>query len=131
MKLIQKVSVLQEVKAMKVLILDDMIENKRGKKIEGVCDSLWSNKEKHSLRDLNMVSLTYNDGYSNFMIDFALKFNEKLKIKVEDFKNQFYHTSVANKRKQEGVQTKLVIAVTMVKRALKAGISADYLLVDS
>ena len=65
------------------------------------------------------------------MIDFALKFNKKLKIKVEDFKNQFYHTSTADKRKQEGLQTKLVIAVNMVKRALKAGIQADYLLVDS
>ena len=131
MRLITKVSKLQELKAVKVLILDDTIEDKTGKKIDGVCDKVYSNKEQRLIRGLNMVSLTYNDGYSNFMIDFALKFNKKLKIKVEDFRNQFYHTSTADKRKQEGLQTKLVIAVNMVKRALKAGIKADYLLVDS
>lgn len=131
MRLIANVSRLQELKAVKVLILDDTIEDKTGKKIEGVCDNVYSNKAQRAVRGLNMVSLTYNDGYSNFLIDFALKFNKKLKIKVEDFKHQFYHTSTADKRKQEGLQTKLAIAAAMVKRALKAGVRADYLLVDS
>jgi SRSO17 transposase len=131
LKLIQKVSALKNIKAKRVLILDDTIEDKKGKKIEGVCDKVWSNKDKKSTRAINMVSLNYNDGYTNFMIDFALKFNKHLKIKIEDFKNQFYHTSSPHKRKEEGLQTKLVIALNMVKRALKAGIKADYLLVDS
>ena len=78
-----------------------------------------------------MVSLNYNDGYSNFMIDFALKFNKRLKIRIEDFKHRFYHTSTFHKRKKEGLQSKLVIAANMVRRAVKAGIEADYLLVDS
>lgn len=131
LKLIDKVSVLHRGKTIKVLILDDTIEDKRGSHIEGVCERVYSNKESRFVRGINMVSLVFNDGYSNFMLDFALKFNEKLKINLEHFKHQFYHTSASAKRKSEGLETKLTIAVRMVKRALKAGIRADYLLVDS
>ncbi len=130
-KLISKVSTLHKGKRVKVLILDDSIEDKRGSKIEGVCDKLWSNKAGRLLRGLNMVSLTFNDGYSNFMLDFALKFNKNLKIDLGYFKHQFYHTSQLAKRRKEGLESKLQIAVVMVQRAIKAGIKADYLLVDS
>jgi len=130
-KLISKVSELHKGKRVKVLILDDTIEDKRGKKIEGVCDKLWSNKAGRLLRGINMVSLTFNDGYSNFMLDFALKFNKKLKVELEHFKHQFYHTSQSSKRRKESLESKLQIAIAMVQRAIHAGIRADYLLVDS
>lgn len=130
-KLISKVSQLHKGKRDKVLILDDTIEDKRGKKIEGVCDKLWSNKAGRLLRGINMVSLTFNDGYSNFMLDFALKFNKKLKVDLENFKHQFYHTSLSSKRRKESLESKLQIAVAMIQRAIHAGIKADYLLVDS
>jgi len=128
---INKLKSLQNKKAIKVLILDDTNEDKRGKKIEGVCDNIWSNKDKKTIRGINLLSLNYNDGYTNFMLDFALKFNDKIKVKLEDFRNQYYYTSDAHKRKQEGLETKFTIAINMVKRAVKAGIKADYLLVDS
>lgn len=128
---INKIKKLHDIKIVKVLILDDTNETKKGKKIEGVCDNIWSNKDKKTIRGINMVSLNYNDGYTNLMLDFAFRFNEKLKVKLEDFKNQFYYTSDLYKRKQEGLETKVTIAINMVKRALKAGIKADYLLVDS
>ncbi len=130
-KLISKVTALHRGAMLKVFILDDTVEDKRGKLIEGVCDRLFSNKEGRFVRGINMVSLSYNDGYSNFMLDFALKFNRALRISVDDFKHQFYHSSDAHKRKHEGAKSKLDIALSMVKRALKAGIKADYLLVDS
>ncbi len=63
-KLISKVSKLHKGKSVKVLILDDNIEDKRGKKIEGVCDKLWSNKAGRLLRGINMVSLTFNEKQS-------------------------------------------------------------------
>lgn len=128
LKLIAKVKTLHKGKRTGLFILDDTVEMKRGKHIEGVCDGVWSNKEKRKVRGLNMVSLTYNDGYSNFMLDFALKFNQKMRVMLEDFRHHFYHTSDAYKRRHEGVETKLTIAVLMLKRALDRG---DYLLVDS
>jgi hypothetical protein len=130
-KLISKVSTLHKGKRVKVLIIDDTTEDKRGSKIEGVCDKLWSNKSGRQIRGINMVSLTYNDGYSNFMLDFALKFNKDIKVNLENFKHQFYHTNQLDKRKKEGLKSKLKIAVAMVDRVIKADIKADYLLVDS
>jgi len=129
--LIDKIKLLQNIKTVKVFILDDTNESKRGKKIEGVCDKIFSNKDKKFIRGLNMVSLNYSDGFTNFMLDFAFKFNDNLRVKMEDFKYKFFHSSNLYKRKQEGFETKLVIALNMVKRSLKSGIKADYLLVDS
>jgi len=129
--LIQKIQSLQNKKAVKVLIIDDTNEDKKGKKIEGVCDNLWSNKDKKCIRGINMVSLNYNDGFTNFMLDFSLKFNDKLKIKLDKFKNSFYHTTVLHKRKSQATKTKFEIAISMLKRAVNEGIKADYLLVDS
>lgn len=130
-KLIKLVVPLQKSTEEKLFIIDDTNEDKRGKFIEGVCDKLWSNKDKKTIRGINVVSLNYSDGHSNFMLDFALKFNKNLRVKVEDFKNQFYHTSTLNKRKEEGLESKLVIALNMLKRAIKASVKADYLLIDS
>ncbi len=130
-KLINLVATLQKNTEEKLFIIDDTNEDKKGKLIEGVCDKLWSNKDKKTIRGINLVSLNYSDGHSNFMLDFALKFNKNLRIKVQDFKNQFYHTADSQKRKEEGLESKLVIALNMLRRAIKAGIKADYLLVDS
>lgn len=130
-KLISLVAPLQKSIEEKLFIIDDTNEDKRGKLIEGVCDKLWSNKDKKTIRGINLVSLNYSDGHSNFMLDFALKFNDNLRVRIHDFKNKFYHTSHAQKRKEEGLDSKLVIALNMLKRALKAGVKADYLLVDS
>jgi len=49
---INKLKSLQNIKAVKVLILDDTNEDKKGKKIEGVCDNIWSNKDKKTIRGM-------------------------------------------------------------------------------
>jgi hypothetical protein len=129
--MIQKVNTLKQKNRTRVFIIDDSNEDKTGKKIEGVCDSLRSNKHKRYIRGLNFVSLNYNDGFTNFMLDFSLKFTKNLKVKVDKFKNQFYHTTLAYQRKKEATLSKNKIALNMLKRAVKLGIKADYLLVDS
>ncbi len=54
LKLLHKV---QDKKAVRVLIIDDTVEGKVGKDIEGSSDYLWSNKEKRTIRGINVVSL--------------------------------------------------------------------------
>ena len=56
----------------KVLIIDDTVEIKRGKFIEGSCKNLWSNKEHRTVKGLNIVSLNYSDCYTDIMLDFLL-----------------------------------------------------------
>jgi len=78
-----------------------------------------------------VVSLNYSDGFSNFMLDFAIAMNQYARVAIEDFTNKVDHRSNAHKRRIETTKGKLQIAIDMVKRAVSSGIYADYLLVDS
>ena len=126
-------SLLEKIRStkLKVLILDDTIENKVGKVIEGSCDKLYSNKEKRFIRGINVVSLNYSDGYSNFMLDFALSMNKYAKVKIQDFTNKVNHRTNAYKRRIESLKGKSTIAINMIQRAITSGLYADYVLVDS
>jgi hypothetical protein len=131
LKILKLLHPLQDKQAIKVLIIDDTVEGKVGKNIEGSCDYLWSNKEKRKIRGINVVSLNYSDGFSNFMLDFAIATNKHARILIENFKNIIDHRTNAHKRRLETLKGKSQIAIDMVKRAINSGIYADYLLVDS
>jgi hypothetical protein len=130
-KILSKLHKLQDAKAIKVLILDDTVEDKVGKNVEGSCDKLWSNKEKRTIRGINVVSLNYSDGFSNFMLDFTIAVNKYARVAIEDFTNKVDQRTNAHKRRLETMRGKSQIAIDMVRRAVKSGIYADYLLVDS
>ncbi len=131
LKILALLHKIQDSKAIKVFIIDDTVEDKVGKNIEGSCDSIYSNKEKRKVRGLNVVSLNYSDGFSNFMLDFAIAMNKYARVAIEDFTNKVDHRSNAHKRRLETMKGKSQIAIDMVKRAVESGIYADYLLVDS
>jgi len=128
LKLLHKV---QDSSSVKVLIIDDTVEGKTGKYVEGSRDALWSNKEKRNIRGINVVSLNYSDGYSNFMLDFAISMGKYARVKFEEFTQEVDVRTTAYKRRLEIMDGKSKIAIDMVTRALKSGIYADYLLVDS
>jgi len=130
-KILSKLHKIQDAKAIKVFILDDTVEDKVGKNVEGSCDKLWSNKEKRTIRGINVVSLNYSDGFSNFMLDFTIAMNKYARVAIGDFTNKVDQRTNAYKRRLETMKGKSQIAIDMVKRAIKNGIYADYLLVDS
>ena len=128
-KLICKLHKLQKTTDTKVLIIDDTVEIKRGKFIEGSCKNLWSNKEHRTVKGLNIVSLNYSDCYTDMMLDFSINYNKNQIVNVNE--NYFHHKSNAYKRRFEGNDGKNILALDMLKRVLKSGIYSDYLLVDS
>lgn len=130
-KLIRKVEPLHQSGEQRLLIIDDTVEPKRGKQIEGSCQYVWSNKEHRSVNGLNVVSLNYTDSHSTFQLDFALRMNESRRKELADFSQGLHHRSNAFKRREEGLRGKNVLALEMVERALNSGVAADYLLVDS
>ena len=128
-KLISKLHILQKAADTRVLIIDDTVEIKRGKFIEGSCRNLWNNKEHRTVKGLNIVSLNYSDCYTDMMLDFSINYNKNQIVNVNE--NYFHHKSNAYKRRVEGNNSKNNLALQMVNRVLKSGIYADYLLVDS
>ena len=96
----------QDASSIKVFIMDDTVEGKTGKYIEGSRDGLWSNKEKRTIRGINVVSLNYSDGYSNFMIDFAMSMGNYARVKVEEFSTELDIRCNAYKRRMEIMEGK-------------------------
>jgi len=129
--LISKVAPLHKRGEQRLFIIDDTVESKRGKKIEGSCKSLWSNKDHKLINGLNIVSLNYADSHSTFQLDFAIKMNETKRKELTEFTNPLHHRSNAYKRREETLRGKNTLALEMLNRALDNGIDADYLLVDS
>jgi hypothetical protein len=129
LKLINKLHKLQKPTDIKVFIVDDTVEIKRGKYIEGSCKNIWSNKEKRVVKGLNIVSLNYSDSYTDLMLDFAINYNKNPLTDLQY--NLFHHKSNGYRRRVEGYSGKNILALDMIKRTLKSGIFVDYLLVDS
>ena len=101
LKILSLLHKIQDSAAIKVFILDDTVEGKVGKNIEGSCDNHWSNKAKRKVRGINIVSLNYSDGFSNLMLDFAIAMNNYARVKIEDFTNKIDHRTNAHKRRLE------------------------------
>ncbi len=66
--LIEKVESLHKSAELKLLIIDDTVEVKRGKQIEGSCKSIWSNKEGYLVNGINIVTLNFSDSHSTFQL---------------------------------------------------------------
>ncbi|MEA3374145.1 MAG: transposase [Campylobacterota bacterium] len=129
--LIQKVQPLHKHGEHRLLIIDDTVEPKRGKQIEGSCKYIWSNKEHRTINGLNIVSLNYADSHSTFQLDFSIRMNDSRRKDIADFTTPLHHRSNANIRRSEGLKGKNILALEMLERALDQGVDADYLLVDS
>lgn len=129
--LINKIAPLQKRDTHRLLIIDDTVEPKRGKQIEGSCRHIYSNKEHRSVNGINIVSLNYTDTHSTFQLDFSLRINDSRRRQVNEFTTSVHHRSNSYKRRTEGLEGKNSIAIDMVERALNQGVDADYLLVDS
>jgi len=129
--LLQKIKLLHKTGEHRLLIIDDTVEPKRGKLIEGSCKYIWSNKEHRTINALNIVSLNYADSHSTFQLDFSIKMNESRRKDISDFTTSLHHRSNSYQRKSEIIKGKNSLAIEMLERALNSGVDADYLLVDS
>ncbi|PPK56825.1 IS4 family transposase [Malaciobacter marinus] len=130
-ELLKKIKPLHKKGEYKLLIIDDTVEAKRGKCIEGSCKYVWSNKEHRSINALNIVSLNYADSHSTFQLDFSIKMNDSYRKNISEFTTKLHHRSNAYQRKREIIKGKNILALEMLSRALDNGVEADYLLVDS
>ncbi len=113
LKIIKLLHKVQTPTSVKVLILDDTVEGKTGKQIEGSRDALWSNKEKRTIKGINVVSLNYSDGLSNIMLDFAISMGNYAKVKISEFTQNIDVRTTAYKRRLEIMKGKSQIAIDM------------------
>ena len=116
-------------------ILDDTIHAKTGRKIEHmtkVFDHVAG--KKGSKLGFKNLTLGFHDGKSLTPLDFTLQVEKPLKKarhRKERFKKQRDPKSAGAKRIQERHVSKITNGLDMLKRAVKQGFRAKYVLVDS
>ena len=125
----------------KCFIVDDTSSEKTGCKIENV-GFIHNHTSNTWILGFKMLALGFWDGKSFFGIDFTLqkenlstkrkKFKSLLKkMKSEMFRKKRSHKSEGYKREKEMLNTKILNSLSMIKRAVKNGFIADYVLADS
>lgn len=122
------------------LIVDDSDCLKRGKKIEYI-GKIYNHVLHKCMLGFKLLTLGYWDGKSIIPIDFSLH-NEKGKnksrpygLKLSELKKRFSKQrgvkTPASQRVSELSESKIINAVKMIKRAVKHGFIADFVLTDS
>lgn len=128
---IQKVHALTDEKRPKVLIVDDsMYDRNRSKKVELLARCMdHSSLTKRFYKGFRMLTLGWSDGVSFIPLDFSLLSSKKAQINgvSEDIDKR----SSGYKRRIEALESAPSIIPSMIERALKAGVSANYVLMDT
>jgi hypothetical protein len=125
-------------KSVKCFIIDDTDIEKTGKTIEFI-GKIFNHVTRRSILGFKMLTLGFWDGKSFIGIDFSLH-REKGKngnygMRKKDLKSQFSKkrekSTPAYTRVQELDKNKNHVAISMIKRAVKNGLIASYVLMDS
>ena len=122
------------------LIVDDSDCPKRGKKIEYI-GKIYNHVHHKWVLGFKLLSLGYWDGKSMLSLDFSLH-NEKGKnkkrpygLKPSELKKRYTKLRAANtpaaRRVAELRESKIINAIKMIKRAVKHGFLAEFVLTDS
>ncbi len=128
---IVKVSNLTDKMRIKVFIIDDsMFDRNRSKKVELLARCMdHSSLRKRFYKGFRMLTLGWSDGYSFMPIDFSLLSSKKAQI--NGISEEVDKRTSGYKRRVESLQTAPEQIPAMLKRALSAGIEAEYVLMDT
>lgn len=114
-----------------VLIIDDSpLERPRSKMVE-LLARVYDHCSKKYIRGFRFLCLTWSDGTSTAPVDFALLSSPKPTNRYQDITRQVDKRSCGYHRRTEALMHTTELLEPMVKRALRAGVKARYILVDS
>jgi hypothetical protein len=114
-----------------VFIIDDSpLERPRSKTVE-LLARVFDHCSKKYIRGFRFLCLTWSDGTSTAPVDFVLLSSPKPKNRYQDITRQVDKRSCGYHRRTDAMRHTTELLEPMVKRALRAGIHARYILIDS
>ncbi len=114
-----------------VLIMDDSTyARSRSKKVE-LLSRVFDHSTGRFVKGFRMLALCWSDGASCLPLDFALLASADAQKRLCESRKSMDKRCCASQRRKEAVQKATDNARAMVKRALGAGIKAQYVLMDS
>ena len=116
----------------KALIIDDTIDRRVGYKMENI-SYVFDHVLRKTVFGFKILALTYFDGTVSHPLDFSIHTEKMLeaKKKRKQHKKDVDARSHGGKRRKEAKTTKVAQAIAMIKRAIKHGFVAEYVLCDS
>jgi len=130
----------KETENITAFVIDDSSVHKRGTAIEGV-SKIWNHVIQKSILGFQLLVMGYYDGTMFMPLDFSLhrekgkNKKKKFGLKIKQYRNQFFkkrdRKTSGYIRKKELDISKIASAIKMIINAVKNGISADYVIVDS
>lgn len=135
LSLVAKITVvfskLTDSKRVKVFILDDsVITRNRSKSVE-LMARVYDHVTHKYQKGFTMLTLGWSDGYSFLPVDFSMLSSTNESNRLVDTCSTIDKRTNGYKRRKEAVQKKPEVAITLIQNALKAGIFADYVLMDT
>jgi hypothetical protein len=113
------------------LVLDDSFTGReRSKKVE-LLANVYDHTDHRYKKGFNMLTLGWTDGYSFVPMDFAMLSSAKEKNRYNEVNSAVDKRTHGYKRRKEAMEKKPQAAINMIANALKHGVRADYILMDS
>ena len=113
------------------LVLDDsVVPRGRSKKVE-LLSKVYDHVIQKTVKGFNMLTLGWTDGYSFVPLQFNMLASADKNKHIAPISNSVDKRSNGYKNRQDAVLTKPAAAMKMIRDALKAGIQASYVLMDT
>lgn len=107
-----------------------MIGRERSKKVE-LLARIFDHVSGRFIRGYSLLTLGWSDGYSFVPVDFTLLSSANVKNRLFEMREDLDKRSIGYKRRMEAMLPKPDAVLKMLEKSLKAGFSADYVLMDS
>ena len=115
----------------KVLILDDsVIKRNRSKKVE-LLARVYDHVERKFQKGFTLLTLGWSDGYSFIPVGFNMLSSASKSNRYQEISDGIDHRTNGYKARKESLLAKTDAAILLIRRALDAGIKADYVLMDT
>jgi len=107
-----------------------VIQETAAKKVE-LLAKIHDHVTNKFLNGFRILSLCWSDGNSLLPIDFALLSSNKAENRYQEINDKIDKRSCGYQRRKEAISKSTDLILPMVKRALRYGIKAKYILFDS
>lgn len=114
-----------------VLILDDsVIKRNRSKSVE-LLARIYEHVDHKFQKGFTLLTLGWSDGYSFIPTGFNMLSSANKANRYNEVSDKIDHRTNGYKFRKESMMHKTQAAVLLIKNALKAGVRADYVLMDT
>ena len=130
-KVVDKFEELTSSERVRVFIVDDStVSRNRSQKVE-LLACVYDHVYHKYLKGFQLLTLGWSDGFSFAPLDFAMMSSAKENNRYNEVREGLDKRLCGYARRKEAMLHKPEVVVQMIDRALRAGLSADYLLMDS